>query len=539
MKSHEDENGDYEDEVLKSDDEENQGRGTFSDSAEDDDSTGSPSDLSLRDPLGSFDTDAALWPQSYRQSMDMFSRCTPPSLSFLRGSSLNSITSSAFSVVYKRPRQAREDDSSLGQPLFSSFEEGNNRPPSPSSSARKFSAIELPSLQEKCSAIQATFNGINVLCGIGILAVPYAIHQGGWSSLVLLFLVSIIAGYTAILLKRCLDSSPGLTTYPDIGQAAFGVYGRVAISIALYLDLYASCVEYIIMMSDNTASLFPNVEASISIFHLSSHQIFAIIITLVLLPTVWLRNLSLLSYLSVGGVAASILIMLCLFWVGTVDQVGFHATGTPINLMNLPYTIGIFGFCYSGHSVFPEIYTSMKEPSKFPLLVIVSFGFCLLMYAGTAVCGFLMFGSSIKSQFTLNMPTKFVASKIATWTTVVNPLTKYALTMTPVSFSLEELLPPSKRKSYFIAIFIRTCLTLSTLIVALTIPFFGFVMALMGSLLAMLVALIFPCACYLKLHRGPLSKLEIAACSFTILLGIFSSIIGTYSAITNLAEGKV
>lgn len=152
------------------------------------------------------------------------------------------------------------------------------------------------------------------------------------------------------------------------------------------------------MMSDNLASLFPNVEASISNFYLSSHQIFAITTTLIVLPTVWLRNLSLLSYLSgphpqastffffnkrafkilrtcffvaVGGVVASILVVLCLLWVGTVDQVGFHATGTPINLINLPFTIGIYGFCYSGHSVFPDIYSSMKEPSKFPAVILV------------------------------------------------------------------------------------------------------------------------------------------------------------------------
>lgn len=74
--------------------------------------------------------------------------------------------------------------------------------------------------------------GINVLCGIGILTVPYTIHQGGWSSLLLLFLVSIIAGYTGVLLKRCLESSPGLKTYPDIGQAAFGVFGRLAIAVS-------------------------------------------------------------------------------------------------------------------------------------------------------------------------------------------------------------------------------------------------------------------------------------------------------------------
>jgi vesicular inhibitory amino acid transporter len=36
-----------------------------------------------------------------------------------------------------------------------------------------------------------------------------------------------------ILLKNCLESSPGLKTYPDIGQIAFGVTGRLVISISV------------------------------------------------------------------------------------------------------------------------------------------------------------------------------------------------------------------------------------------------------------------------------------------------------------------
>lgn len=74
--------------------------------------------------------------------------------------------------------------------------------------------------------------GINVLCGIGTLAVPYAVHEGGWLSLLLLLLFCIISFYTGILLQRCLEGSPGLKTYPDIGQAAFGVSGRLVIAVS-------------------------------------------------------------------------------------------------------------------------------------------------------------------------------------------------------------------------------------------------------------------------------------------------------------------
>lgn len=49
----------------------------------------------------------------------------------------------------------------------------------------------------------------------------------------------------------------------------------------------------------------------------------------------------------------------------------------------------------------------------------------------------------------------------------------YALTMSPVAMSLEELIPSSHAKSYMYSILIRTALVISTLIVGLSIPFFG------------------------------------------------------------------
>jgi vesicular inhibitory amino acid transporter len=48
---------------------------------------------------------------------------------------------------------------------------------------------------------------------------------------VILGVFAVLAWYTGVLLSRCLDSMEGLQTYPDIGHAAFGTYGRIAISV--------------------------------------------------------------------------------------------------------------------------------------------------------------------------------------------------------------------------------------------------------------------------------------------------------------------
>lgn len=52
------------------------------------------------------------------------------------------------------------------------------------------------------------------------------------------------------------------------------------------------------MMCDNLSKLFPNAQMDFAGIHLDSYQFCAIISTLIILPTVWLRDLSLLSYVS-------------------------------------------------------------------------------------------------------------------------------------------------------------------------------------------------------------------------------------------------
>ncbi|XP_058770042.1 amino acid transporter AVT1C-like [Vicia villosa] len=485
------------------------------------------------------------WPQSYRQSIDLYSSVPSPNIGFLGTSSFSRLSSSFLSTSLTR-RHTPEALPSVTKPLIQ--QQIEDEPPQRRSShtlltpsARRSSMLkkdskvshEVPS--RHCSFGQAVLNGINVLCGVGILSTPYAAKEGGWVGLSILFIFGILSFYTGLLLRSCLDSEPGLETYPDIGQAAFGTAGRIAISIVLYVELYGCCIEYIILEGDNLASLFPNAYLNLGIIELNPKTLFAVIATLAVLPTVWLRDLSVLSYISAGGVIASVLVVLCLLWVG-VEEVGFQRSGTTLNLATLPVAIGLYGYCYSGHAVFPNIYTSMANPNQFPAVLVACFGVCSLLYAGGAVMGYRMFGEDTLSQFTLNLPQDLVATKIAVWTTVVNPFTKYALTISPVAMSLEELIPSDHSKSYLFSVFIRTGLVFSTLVIGLSVPFFGLVMSLIGSLLTMLVTLILPCVCYLRILRGKVTRLQTGLCIAIIIVGVVCSSVGTYSALAAIVK---
>jgi vesicular inhibitory amino acid transporter len=97
-----------------------------------------------------------------------------------------------------------------------------------------------------------------------------------------------------------------------------------------------------------------------------------------------------------------------------------------------------------------------------------------------------MYGQNLKSQVTLNLLIRKISTKIAIYTTLLNPLTKYAIIITPIATAIEN-------KFYFgkcgstISILIRTtlvnCDQHSMCGMHCTI-FFGYVMVFVGASLS-------------------------------------------------------
>lgn len=220
-----------------------------------------------------------------------------------------------------------------------------------------------------CNAIDLLFS---CLSGIGIISVPYALAEGGWLSLILLPMIAIICCYTGLQLKQCIDANPRIRTYTDIGGLAFGNKGRLAVSVFMNIELFLVSIGFLILEGDNLNKLFPGRSFEIGMYKIAGKQFFVLLVSLIILPTTWLRNLSVLAYISAGGVLASIVMVGSVFWTATVGGVGFHELGRPLNIVGLPTSLGLYTFCYCGHAVFPTICNSMKNKAQFSKVTTMS-----------------------------------------------------------------------------------------------------------------------------------------------------------------------
>ncbi|XP_026383181.1 amino acid transporter AVT1J-like [Papaver somniferum] len=423
----------------------------------------------------------------------------------------------------------------LTTPLLINVKEDHINIPINTKQTDEESVLDDKEIQGTSTFFKTCFNGINALSGVGILSVPYALASGGWLTLILLFVVAAATFYTGLLMRRCMDVSSKIKTYPDIGEYAFGKKGRIIASSFMYLELYVVATGFLILEGDNLSNLFPNMSLTLGGVKVYGQQGFVMLVALIILPSMWLTDLRKISYISATGVLASVLIILSVFWVGAEDT-GFRAKGRFFNLNGIPSGVSLYTFCFCAHPVFPTLYTSMKDKRQFSKVLLLCFAVCTISYATMAVMGYLMFGEYIKSQITLNLPIDKLSSKIAIYTTLVTPIAKYALMATPVVNAIET----SSGFNYnnkTMSLVIRTMFLISSVIVALAIPFFGYLMSLVGAFLSATASIIIPCLCYLKI-MGTYRRwgYELVIIIGIILMGISVVIVGTYTSLKQIAS---
>lgn len=246
--------------------------------------------------------------------------------------------------------------------------------------------------------LQTGFNLINNYVGMVLLSMSYCFACCGWAALPLLALLTAYGGYTGslIVMSYCTISREGETvpSYAKIGERACGSFGKWLVLVSSVIETIFAVVGMNVIVWQNAALLLPKLQLQSS----------ALLCILVSFPFNWLKNFSLLSFVSAFG-------FLCVLLICTVAGYQMSARGEDsatvehslVKAEGLPMAASIMLAGLTGHVSLPPMYCSMANPSDFHRTLAVSFAIMFIMYGWVGACGYAVFGDAGSVLLTSDM----------------------------------------------------------------------------------------------------------------------------------------
>jgi solute carrier family 32 (vesicular inhibitory amino acid transporter) len=213
-------------------------------------------------------------------------------------------------------------------------------------------------------------------------------------------------------------------------------------------------------------------------------------------------------------------------------------------------SLGIFMAPWGGHSIVPAVYKDMRHPQKYNKALKYTYSICYGMALSLAGLGYLMFGDAVLAEVTSSIfstpgyPPVVSAITLVIVTTI--PLTKISLNNRPVvdtinrkigsHCGLTDFKGPLDKKTNRLGRLMRVGVCISCnrveLALALAIPDFGDVTALMGAALCFTISVILPGCLYLRICSEEHIRLsDRIACWALIVIGLICALAGTLSLI--------
>ena len=395
------------------------------------------------------------------------------------------------------------------------------------------------------SDVKTVLNLIMSVIGIGVLALPKGIAEGGWAVSILMFVVTCSLSHVAVvLLHRCLyfaDPKRPLLTYQAVGEAAFGPVGKTVVAIVNYLNLFTVCACMLILLGD-----------SLEVFWSNSSKLARLSVAAVcVLPLAWLPSLKEVAAVSVVGVCAVFLTCAAVvaFCALEISSEPASLSAWPSKPMSVGISFANFMNSYTVAPVVPSIVASMRNPEKFPTLSLVAFAIVSVVFLAIGFSGYLAYGAGIRDFSSVgDAINKAAAAEAGRTIQALNItvqvgillvcLSHFVSLFNPVALATEQLYLRLGRKRevhLWPRLALRTAVVAACYGLAAGVNNFTSLVNLLGATFVMLLQIIFPFAFHHALAKrlAPAKALSDWITYGLVALGFLGMGVGTYASIAS------
>ncbi|KAG2232748.1 transmembrane amino acid transporter protein-domain-containing protein [Thamnidium elegans] len=387
------------------------------------------------------------------------------------------------------------------------------------------------------SSWMAYFNVVCVVAGTGILGIPYALRQGGWMGLLILFLAWTMSSYTSTVLIRLLyvNGKVRMSTYKEVATAAFGpIGGWLTFFFNTWIVLGAP-ILYMVLSGSNFNELCKGTAGEIG-----SDNWTIILSVVIAIPFILVKTMKEVAWMSAVGVIAIFMVVFVVWIMAIIDQPNqVNISHDPVIWDMFPIALATISFSFGGNVVYPNVEASMKKPRNWAKVSWGALSTCAAMYLIVAVSGYYVYGTTVENPVYTSLPEN-AGRTVAIIVITINVLLSAPILTTSFSLDLEEMFNISverhgKVKEFIYRAILRIIIMVVICVVAVVVPHFGALMSLIGAFANCALIFIFPVLFDFKLagfrHKP---YYELAWCALTVLLGLVGLIFGTIEAIKEL-----
>ena len=387
------------------------------------------------------------------------------------------------------------------------------------------------------SVWKAAVNLVNFIEGIGFLAVPYALKEGGIAAIVAFMITPVTLWYTGTIVIECLydEDEHGnkhrvRSGYKDLGDVLLPKYGGYIVSGLIQLDLYLVSVSFLVLFGSVMRHVLPSVPIT--------ELMWIGIAGGLVLPTMFLKSLSQIAWLSAASVVALLAVVVCVVWHGAENTDDWDLSTILFwDTEGVVTSLSIILFSYSGHLIIPSVEGSMTDKTKFGKALSLAFVVCALMKLSFAVFAFLSFGANTDAVILISLPSGLVHITVGSFF-ALNCVLSYVLIIYPVMETVHEsvtarILNDKIPESVKDAV-IRVTVVISSVVVATLVPSFLVIVSFLGSIFHTPFGFIFPIVLHLKLKYESLKIHQVFVGCFIAMFGAVIMVLGILESIKTL-----